>query len=153
MSPLSSSDVVIGDGRLSIGQMSDRTVDLILLDAFSSDSIPAHLVSREALRIYQSKLKSNGLLLFHVSNRYLSVGKLVSAVTSDAGLFIYLRSDRDDDGIVGKSGSDYAVAARHVSDLRILPLKRTWLAVDRDPSVRPWTDDYSNMLSLLRWDK
>ena len=143
--------VAIGDGRLAIERTPDRTFDLILLDAFSSDSIPAHLVSREALRIYQSRLKPNGMILFHVSNRYLNVGRLVSAVTGDAGLVVYLRSDREDNGLPGKSGSDYAVAARHVSDLGVLPLKGTWFPLESASAVRPWTDDYSNVLDLLRW--
>ena len=144
--------VITGDGRLSIERAPDRTFDLIMLDAFSSDSVPAHLVSREAMQIYQRKLKLNGLLLFHISNRYLNVGKLVAGVTLDAGLVTYIRSDRTSSPVVGRSGSDYAVSARHVSDLGILPIKGTWQRAAPDTAVRPWTDDYSNVLSLLRWD-
>ena len=70
-------DIIIGDGRLQLAREHDGTFDLLLLDAFSSDSVPTHLLSREALHIYLSKLKPDGLLLFHVSNRYLDVEKLV----------------------------------------------------------------------------
>ena len=75
---------------------------------------------------------------------------LVSAAAGDAGLVAYLRSDRDQ-SVDGKSGSDYAVAAKHLSDLGILPLKGTWARAPMESGVRAWTDDYSNMLSLLRW--
>src|SRR5262249_36620211 len=81
--------VVIGDGRLQIVREPDHSLDLLLLDAFSSDSVPTHLVSHEALEIYLAKLKTNGILLFHVSNRYLNVEKLVSALVADAGLVAF----------------------------------------------------------------
>src|SRR5262249_38215303 len=99
-------DVIVGDGRLSIEQLPDAVLDVLMLDAFSSDSIPAHLVSREALKMYLTKLKPNGLLLFHVSNRYLDVKKLVAAAITDARLVGLYRSDRDE-VVWGKSGSDY----------------------------------------------
>src|SRR5262245_66109382 len=69
-------DVIVGDGRLRLAREADSSIDLLLLDAFSSASVPTHLVTREALRMYLAKLKPHGLLLFHVSNRYLNVEKL-----------------------------------------------------------------------------
>jgi SAM-dependent methyltransferase len=143
-------DIVIGDGRLSIAQSPDGEFDVIMLDAFSSDSIPVHLISREALQIYEKKLKPNGLILFHVSNRYLDVGKLVSAVVRDAGLLGLYRSDRDE-VMEGKSGSDYVLAARNPESFGDIVTKHRWVAADPATGVRPWTDDYSNMLPLLKW--
>jgi SAM-dependent methyltransferase len=142
--------IVISDGRLALENAPDGYYDLVMLDAFSSDSIPAHLVSREALKIYQSKLKEDGLLLFHVSNRYLRVEKLVCAVVNDAGLAGYFISDRDET-IIGKSGSDYVVAVNPGTYLGEIETLGTWAPVPKTCDVPPWTDDYSNMLSLVRW--
>jgi hypothetical protein len=143
-------DIVIGDGRLSIGQLPDASLDILMLDAFNSDSIPAHLVSREAIRVYLAKLKPSGMLLFHVSNRYLNVAKLVSAVATDAGLAAIYRSDRDDLS-PEKSGSDYVLVARRMSELDGVASKFGWTKLAAETEIPPWTDDYSNMLPLLKW--
>ncbi len=143
-------DIRIGDGRLSIEKMPDKEFDLLLLDAFNSDSIPAHLVSREAIQTYLSKLKPDGLILFHVSNRYMDVESLVSAVVTDAPLEARVRYD-DDEEPTGKSTSDYVVAARRVEDLGALAEDANWVPVMKPDGVAPWTDDYSNMLAILRW--
>src|SRR5207253_7878795 len=102
----------IGDGRISIEKAPDGQFDVLMLDAFNSDSIPAHLVSREAVRMYLHKLKPDGLILFHVSNRYMDVESLASAVTLDAGLKGLVRYD-DNEEPTGKTSSDYVVAARN----------------------------------------
>jgi SAM-dependent methyltransferase len=143
-------DILIGDGRLSIEKMPEGEFDLLMLDAFNSDSIPAHLVSREAVQTYLSKLKPNGLILFHVSNRYMNVEGLVSAVVTDAPLEALVRYD-DDEEPTGKSTSDYVVAARHMEDLGMLAEDGNWTRVTKPDGVEPWTDDYSNMLTILRW--
>ena len=142
--------VVIGDGRREIEARPDGHFDVLMLDAFSSDSIPPHLVSQEALQIYLRKLKPGGLMLFHVSNRYLNVGKLVASAVSDADLIALARTDRDAT-LSGKTGSDYIVAARRPEDLGILLTKPTWKRISVDASIAPWTDDYSNMLDLVKW--
>jgi len=142
-------DVVLGDGRLAIQQYPDGEFDLLMLDAFSSDSIPSHLVSREAVQIYLRKLKPDGLMLFHVSNRYLKVEQLVASLIQDAGLVGLVRNDNDE-SIYGKTGSDYVVAARAIEHLNSLPDDESWYPVDAD-GVAPWTDDYSNLLGIVRW--
>src|SRR5262245_41608930 len=104
-------NVVIGDGRLSIEKANEAEFDLLMLDAFNSDSIPAHLVSREAVRMYLTKLKPNGFLMFHVSNRYMDVEGLISAVVTDASLEARVRHDEADPAQL-KAGSHYIVAGR-----------------------------------------
>src|SRR5215831_7797512 len=143
-------DVVIGDGRLSIEKTPDAEFDVLMLDAFSSDSIPAHLVSREAVQLYLKKLKPGGLMLFHVSNRYMDVESLVSAVLLDAGLEGLVRYD-DDETAPGKTSSDYVVAARNTEDFGFLQDDMNWSEVEKPASIQPWTDDYSNMLTIVRW--
>jgi SAM-dependent methyltransferase len=147
-----SCDVQIGDGRLRLLQEPDGKFDLLMLDAFSSDSVPAHLLSREAVQLYVSKLKPEGILLFNVSNRYLRVNKLVEALLKDANLSAFTRFDEA--GVFrseGKSNSSYVVAARHPEHLATIPEDASWLTAVFEPEFRLWTDDYSNLLSLIRW--
>ena len=148
----SNCDVVIGDGRLQLERMADSSFDLLLLDAFSSDSVPTHLLSREAVHLYLQKLKPDGILVFHVSNRYLNVEKLASSLISDAGLVAYSRFD--DAGTLrnlGKSSANHVAAARHVEDLQEIAKRPGWNRVSAPADFQAWTDDYSNLLSLIRW--
>jgi SAM-dependent methyltransferase/uncharacterized membrane protein YecN with MAPEG domain len=145
-------DVVIGDGRLQLAHEPDDSFDLILLDAFSSDSVPTHLLSREALKVYLAKLKPDGVLLFHVSNRYLNVEKLVRALVTDAGLTAFSRfDDAGDLRKFGKSSANHVAAAREAKDLKPLTALPGWEPVARPANFKPWTDDYSNLLGLIRW--
>ena len=143
--------VVSGDGRLAIARSSEEEFDLIVLDAFSSDVIPPHLVSREALDVYLSRLKPNGVLLFHASNRYLRVKDLLSALVVDAGLPSALRDDRRQDA-AGESDSVWLATAKSREALGTLPSLRAWTAATRPPEVRVWTDDYSSLVNLLQWE-
>ena len=143
-------DVVMGDGRLSIEKQPDSTFDVLMLDAFDSDSIPAHLVSREAVQMYLRKLKPNGMILFHVSNRYMDVESLVSALITDASLEGLVRYDNDEEA-PGKTSSDYVVAAQRPESLGSLEQNENWTHVEKPAGILPWTDDYSNMLKIVRW--
>jgi hypothetical protein len=144
--------VVIGDGRLQLARERDGTFDMLLLDAFSSDSVPTHLVSREALQMYLAKLKLDGILLFNVSNRYLDVEKLASALVSDAGLVAFSRfDDAGELQQMGKSKAHHLVAARQLEHLGPMEALYGWTRVTRPADFQPWTDDYSNVLGLIRW--
>jgi SAM-dependent methyltransferase len=143
--------VVTGDGRLELERMPEGYFDFLMLDAFSSDSIPAHLMSREALKLYLSRLTPDGVLLFHVSNRYLDVARLVSALITDASLVGFIK--RDEAGVLqneGKASSIHVVAARRLEDLGSLPSLPGWMPVVRPQSVPVWTDDYSNLLGIIQ---
>ena len=142
-------DVAVGDGRLLLQAREQGEFDLIVVDAFYSDSIPAHLVSREAVRVYVAKLKPNGFLMFHVSNRYLDVEKLAASVLTAEGLLPFARHDLDEEP-PGKSGSHYVIAVRNVQDLDGIPNSEAWIRVDQPSGVQPWTDEFSNMLSIIR---
>lgn len=144
-------DVVLGDGRLSILQAPDQEFDLLILDAFNSDAIPAHLLSREALAIYQRKLKPDGAILFHVSNRYLRIRDLVTALVFEAKLPALYRND-EDLGELGKARSIYVITALDAAALRGLDESRGWQQVPYFSDVKPWTDDYSNLWAILRWE-
>jgi SAM-dependent methyltransferase len=144
-------DVVSGDGRLAIARTPEDEFDLIVLDAFSSDAIPAHLVSREALDVYRSRLKPGGVLLFHVSNRYLRVKDLVSALVTSAELPSLVRDDRGEKA-AGESDSVYVVASETREALGNLASLSTWEVVRPPEGVQVWSDDYSNLMGLLQWD-
>ncbi len=145
-------DVIVGDGRLQLERTPNGSFDLLLLDAFSSDSVPTHLLSREAVQLYLQKLAPDGVLMFHVSNRYLNVEKLVSSLLSDAGLVGYTRFDEAGElRNAGKSSANHVVAARHVEDLQPISTRPGWNRVLPPSNFQTWTDDYSNVLSLIRW--
>ena len=99
--------VIEGDGRLEIAEAPDASYDVIVLDAFSSDAIPAHLVTREAFELYQSKLGPGGVLLANVSNAYLDVRSVVAAAARETGMTGFTRSDADLEG----SGRDKEISS------------------------------------------
>ena len=142
-------DFAVGDGRLLLQSRQQGEFDLIVVDAFNSDSIPAHLVSREAVRLYESKLKPDGILMFHVSNRYLDVEKLAASVLMAEGLPAFARHD-EDDGPPGKTGSHYLIGVRNTQDLDGIPNREAWIRVEKPAGIQPWTDEFSNMLSIIR---
>jgi SAM-dependent methyltransferase len=145
-------DVVIGDGRLQLEREPDASFDLLLLDVFSSDSVPAHMLSREAIRVYVSKMKPDGVLLFHVSNRYLDLERLAAGLLHDAGLTAISRFDEAGDArSMGKSNSQHVAGARTREVLATLETRPEWHPVARSGGFDPWTDDYSNLMGLIRW--
>ena len=147
----SNCDIVVGDGRLLIGEQPAGQFDLIIQDAFNSDSIPAHLISREAVQMYITKLRPGGVLLFHVSNRYLDVEKLATAVSYDEGLAVFVRHDGDETP-TGKAASDWVAAVRRREDFNAIRHKESWEDAVRPTDIKAWTDDYSNMLSVIKWE-
>jgi hypothetical protein len=102
--------------------------------------------------MYLSKLKPDGLLVFNVSNRYLNVEKLVSALVAAEGLAALSRfDDAGDLKKLGKSSANHVVAAHQMSDLELIARRPGWKRIDPPDGFEPWTDDYSNLLSLIRW--
>jgi len=144
--------VILGDGRISISKMPDHSYDLIILDAFSSDSIPFHLITHEAIQLYQSKLKENGLLLFNISNRYLDLrGQLFSlAITNRLEAKISIWGKTFEEAKKGFFSAWWFVMGTSQSGLQDLD-KKIWK--DRPAStsdVRVWTDNYSNLISAFK---
>jgi SAM-dependent methyltransferase len=147
--------IVLGDARLKLQNAADGTYDLILIDAFSGDSIPMHLLTREALALYLRKLKPGGILAFHMSNHYLRLLPVFAGLAQDAGLVCLL----DDDTVItqaqldaGKTPSQWVVMGRSRADLGQVGTDPRWKPIAVDPGVRVWTDDYSNLLRIIRWD-
>jgi hypothetical protein len=143
--------VRLGDGRLSLAAAVDR-YDVLILDAYSSETIPLHLLSREALRVYRARLTPRGLLVFHISNRYFDLAPVVAGLAQDAGLEWRIRKEEvsDPDEIRrGSIPSTWAVLTSDTAALGVLAADRRWHRVPPN-SADVWTDDHSSLLSALR---
>jgi spermidine synthase len=146
--------IVLGDARLSLRAAQDGGYTLIVLDAFSGDSIPVHLLTREALQLYMKKLTPDGVLAFHISNKYLDLAPTLGNQARDAGLVSLLRDDiavSQAEIDAGKFPSNWLVMARRESGLRGLDRDARWQPVPMKRGARIWTDDYSNLLGIIRW--
>ena len=144
-------DVVLGDARLSLARERDRRFGLIVADAFSSDTVPVHLLTREALALYRSKLGARGILAFNVSNRYLALEPVLGNTARDAGLACSFQSDRQggDDGTDRTDASDWVIMAKRRADLRAVTSGAGWSNCRRGAGGSVWTDDFSNLVKAL----
>jgi spermidine synthase len=145
---------VLGDARLSLGNAPAHAYGIIVLDAFSGDAIPSHLLTREALALYLAKLAPNGVLAFHISNRYLDLHGVMANLAHDAGLFCLANDDAhvsDNEAREGKSASWWVVMTHHSSDMEVLRSDPRWKELPVEPGSRVWTDDFSNIVSILRF--
>jgi spermidine synthase len=149
--------IVLGDARLELRSAPDAQYDLIVLDAFSGDAIPMHLLTREALALYLRKLAPGGILVFHISNIYLDLAPTLGALANDAHLASRIKISTFSQAEIdqGKFPSIWVVMSRSEADLATLdkgddpPSK--WLPLPASPGPKVWTDDFSNLLSAIRW--
>jgi hypothetical protein len=142
--------VVVGDARLSLQSETGR-YDILVLDAFSSDAIPVHLLTREALQIYLSRLAPGGVLAFHVSNRHINLHPVMARLGREYGLTTLIRTDAiRPDNRDGFASSEWVVMARRRADLGSMAADPKWvpLAADDRPA---WSDDFSNLWTVMRW--
>jgi hypothetical protein len=146
--------IEFGDGRLSLANAPDASYDLIVLDAFSSDSIPIHLLTREAVEMYESKLKPGGVIAVHISNRYLDLEPVLTGIAKDLSLAMRAQDDTQvstEEAAEGKYESNWVVLARQEADFGPLASDARWLRPAPNAREVHWTDDYSNILSVLDW--
>jgi hypothetical protein len=145
--------VILGDARLSLVQAQDHKYGLIIFDAFSSDSVPIHLVNREALRLYLDKLADGGILVFHISNRYLDLKPVLANLALDAGLtaIIQSREVTEEEENAYYVRTTWVVMARKAEDLGFLMHNEEWEALPGEPGARLWTDDFSNIAGVILW--
>jgi predicted O-methyltransferase YrrM len=140
--------VVPGDARLTL-TASPAKYDLIVLDAFSSDAIPVHLLTREAFAGYLSRLAPHGVIAAHITNRHMEFASVVAAVGAAEGLAAYFKRDDQASNFLKDyhAKSEVIVLARRPADFGNLPYRAGWRRIE--PAVTPWSDDYSNVLSAI----
>jgi hypothetical protein len=144
----SAREIVLGDARLRLRDAPGHRYDLIVLDAFSSDSIPVHLLTREAIDLYRSKLAPDGMMAFHISNRHLDLATILGAVARDEDLVCRVRRDtrlNPDEQRLGKSVSTWAILANRENDLGSLATDPAWVLPRVRRNEAAWTDDFSNI--------
>jgi spermidine synthase len=147
--------IIMGDARLKLAEAPDGSYDFILVDAFSSDTIPIHLLTREAMQIYAAKLAPHGMVAMHVSNRHLELSSVVAGIAQANGLKTRtnpgIANDEHEEDYAYKFTSTVVIAARDNEDFGVLGEGDdfAWPVVTAPPGQRIWTDDYSNIVGAI----
>ena len=151
-------EIVVGDARLQLAQAPDRHFDLIHLDAFCGDAVPVHLLTTEAIALYLRKVKADGMVLFHLSNRYLDLPRVLQGMELPKGYSLYYGSRyhvERPEGTMALSGlfshSQVVLLARDEAFPEAITDSPRWRYLPPDPEIRPWTDDYSNLFQIFRF--
>jgi hypothetical protein len=145
-------NMVIGDARLSLTHEDDHSFDLLIMDAFSSDAVPIHLLTREALELYLSKLKDDGMLAFHISNRHLDLKQVLAEHVNAlhlAGLLQEFKPATEQPLVVA---TDWVVISKQPERLLRLQQSRLghWQKLPLTFGLKPWTDDFSNIIGIWK---
>jgi hypothetical protein len=143
--------IILGDARLTLAEAPDGAYDLIIVDAFSSDAIPIHLLTREAMAIYLKKLSAHGVVVMHVSNRHLELASVVAGIAAANGLMTRTSEGADIDEAANpyKFTATVAAVARSEEDFGALAQSADWTLESPDPNQRVWSDDYCNIVGAV----
>jgi spermidine synthase len=146
--------IIFGDARLTLAHQPAKRFGLLVIDAFSSDAIPVHLLTRQAFALYARVLDDDGILFVHISNQHLDLQPVVAELAKDAGLIALLgehsTSDREAEIDLDYS-CDWVALARRPEDLGALTHDSRWKVLAARAGAQPWTDDYSNVFSMIKW--
>jgi spermidine synthase len=143
-------DVVLGDARLQMEQQPPQDYDVLALDAFSGDAIPAHLLTVEAFAVYLKHLRPDGVIAVHVSNRHLDLRPIVAHLAAMHDMQV-IEIDSDDYGGAGDSSADWLLVTTNEDFLNDQMVVDAATDVDApDPAIRVWTDQYSNLFQILK---
>ena len=155
--------IVVGDARLQIAQMPPAQFDILVIDAFSSDAIPLHLLTKEAIGIYSRALRTDGVLLIHISNRFFDLEPVLAAEAKARGWSAAIRLDPafQDRGSSALTGSNWVAFTATPERMRALTGgirprklaldKGAWVPLAAEPGFERWTDDYASTLPILIW--
>lgn len=148
-------EVIVGDARLSLERQQPGATDLLVVDAFSSDSVPMHLLTREAFVGYRRHLARDGLLLVHLSNRYLSLEPVVARAAERGwtARLLHFRADDRDRGQYGFSSFWVAMSPspETIAKLEASAPEAAWRPLQARHGAREWTDDYASIIPILKW--
>jgi spermidine synthase len=143
--------VVEGDARLNLQSAAEGYYGLIVLDAFSSDAIPVHLMTQQALDLYLSKLAEGGILVFHASSRSLDLKPILADLAASRNLECIGFDDLGPNSIEGKDPSQWVVMARSEPEISYLSINSQWQRLEGKKGTRVWSDDFSNIVRAIKW--
>jgi SAM-dependent methyltransferase len=143
-------DVLLGDARLSLASEPPQNFNVIVVDAFSGDAIPVHLLTREALALYRRHLRPDGIIVFHVSNQYIDLEPVVAGIAGNAGLrAVSVHSHGDEQ--TGLYYADWILVTANQAFLDQPEIVNNGFSTPTQEGVRVWTDNYSSVFPLLKW--
>jgi spermidine synthase len=147
-------EVVVGDGRLALEREASRGYDVLAIDAFSGDSIPMHLITREAMAAYIKHLKPDGAIVFQATNRYIDIIPVVERLAAEHGMTAVHVADIPDVDEHGPSyweaATDQVIVTRNPKILNAAPVRDGGEVVPARPDAPLFTDDYTNLLRILK---
>ena len=144
-------EIALGDARLTLEREAPQRFDVLAVDAFSSDAIPVHLITREALAVYLRHTGEDGIVAFHVSNRFLDLVPVVARVARENGVHAVLVQDDPDEDEDRRSRTDWVLVSRDPKALQREAIMKANAEAPQDRREwRTWTDDYSNLVQILR---
>ena len=141
-------ETVLGDARLAMEREPGQSYDLLVIDAFSSDSIPVHLITREAVDVYLRHLKPDGVIAFHVTNRFLRLAPVVKRIADEHGLHAALISDGAENSDL--ASTDWVLVTRNADVLKRPGIAKHVTDIDEIPGLSVWTDDFNNLFQILK---
>jgi SAM-dependent methyltransferase len=142
-------ELVLGDARLSLEREPSQQFDVLAIDAFSSDAIPVHLITTQALEVYARHMKPDGVIAFHVTNRFLDLAPVVGLLAKSHGLNV-LRIDDNGDENPYANRSDWILLSAGKAVLDAPELAEAATPIQPRPGLRLWTDDFNNLVQVLK---
>lgn len=143
----------LGDTRITLEKESPQQFDVLAVDAFSGDAVPIHLLTSEAIDIYLKHLKADGVLIFHISNRYLSLAPVLTKIANKKGLYSsFIMKDptkQEDEMYIFES--DWIIISRNQDFLMQPSIKKSTSKVTIDEHTPYWTDNYNNLLGVANF--
>ena len=142
-------ETALGDARLVLEREKPQQFDVLAVDAFSSDAIPTHLITREALQVFLKHIKPDGAVAFHVTNRYLRLAPVVKQLAEEAGYeAVLITDDAEDDKYLSRT--DWVIVTKNREFIDDPDVKAKRVAIDPISGMRPWTDDFNNLFQILK---
>jgi SAM-dependent methyltransferase len=141
-------ETVLGDARLAMEREAPQSYDVLVIDAFSSDSIPVHLITREAMAVYVRHMKPGGVIAFHVTNRFLRLSPVVKRIADDTGLHAALIEDGAEDSEL--ASTDWVLVTRDKALLERPGIAQYVSPIESIPGLGVWTDDFNNLFQILK---
>ena len=146
-------EVAVGDGRLLLQQETEQRFDVLVVDAFSGDAIPVHLLTREAVELYRQRLKPGGVIALHVSNSHLNLRPVVGRIADELGLQVAFVPDAGIEGDMATAVSDWILLAEDRPVLDLPLIAEATAPMSKRTGGRTWTDDYSNILQVMSFGR